>query len=303
MAVTITSPQSQVVKGGNITFSWTSNYPQTAYEILWRKKGESAWNTFGRVTSSTQSTQLNSNSFELFVEYHYAIVVYADNASSGSSIYNGSDHSAAYSLIVVPSSDSIYMKISTGQGMVEVPFYINEFDESTTKRPVARADGSGIQGSIAGIVNVDAANASNARVRFNGETRALAKDTNITFQPTGQSAYAYMQVRYSYSQNQTAYGYTKYTNTQYQRYQYSAYGSYRYTHNYTYWAYAYVYKRDPTTGKYYHYYKPYKASDWDYDYSYYRYYRYGYTRYNTYGYSRYTYYTTTTGYAYYTKYV
>lgn len=52
MAVSITVPNSRVVdRSGCVQVTWMPGYPQSAYEILYRRKGEESWNTFGRVES------------------------------------------------------------------------------------------------------------------------------------------------------------------------------------------------------------------------------------------------------------
>ena len=61
MAVNITSPQSAVIARGSFNLSWTHDYPQARYEILYRRKGETAWSTFGQVTSTQTNIQVNCN--------------------------------------------------------------------------------------------------------------------------------------------------------------------------------------------------------------------------------------------------
>ena len=101
MAVTITAPQSKVVGRGAVTLSWSPGYPQSSYEIQYREAGETAWSTFGQVSGSVPSVTMDLSMFEDFKLYHYRVVCYASNATSGTSTYNGSDFSAAYALMVV----------------------------------------------------------------------------------------------------------------------------------------------------------------------------------------------------------
>ena len=127
MAVAITAPASQVAgRSGGVRVAWEPEYPQSAFEILYRRKGEEAWDTFGRVASSASSVDLDLSVFEDFSEYHYRVVCYSDNAAQGSTIYSGSDSSAAYSLVVVPENRLAAVKIQYGDGMVEVPVYPDE---------------------------------------------------------------------------------------------------------------------------------------------------------------------------------
>lgn len=129
MAVTITAPQSKVVGRGAVTLSWSPGYPQSSYEIQYREAGETAWSTFGQVSGSVTSVTMDLSVFEDFKLYHYRVVCYASNTTSGTSTYNGSDFSAAYALMVVLANQVATMKIKYGDGMEEVPLY------SETTRP------------------------------------------------------------------------------------------------------------------------------------------------------------------------
>ena len=294
MAVTITSPQSQVVQRRTITISWTPEYPQSAYEILWRRKGDSAWNTFGQVTSNATSATLDLSNFTDFLEYHYAVVTYSNDATSGGSTYNGNDHSAGYSIIIVPGQFSGYLKIGNTTGMVEVPFY----NQDSSARPVVKTSNS----NTIGVVPLNEANATNAHIRVGSETKALAKDT-AAFAHTGQYAYAYMHI-VGY-ENVQYNGYymsgSGYYITGSGYYRYSASGSYRYKYygGMTYYS---VYR-----GTYKERYYYYRGVTTVYAYRYVRYYTwgqrayYGYRSqsYNYYGYRSYNTYAAYTSYALY----
>lgn len=121
MAVTITAPQSKVVGRGAVTLSWSPGYPQSSYEIQYREAGETAWSTFGQVSGSVTSVTMDLSVFEDFKLYHYRVVCYASNATSGTSTYNGSDFSAAYALMVVPANQVATMKIKYGDDMICEP--------------------------------------------------------------------------------------------------------------------------------------------------------------------------------------
>lgn len=124
MAVTILSPTSQLVdRSGGVTLSWQSDYPQSAYEVLYRRKGQTAWSTLGRVESAEHQTELDTTKFVDCVEYHYRVVCYAQEAvSDADTAYTGSDTSPAYSLILAPSAKAM-LKVRGSTGMVEVPLY------------------------------------------------------------------------------------------------------------------------------------------------------------------------------------
>lgn len=189
MAVTITAPQSKVVARGSVTLTWVAGYPQSSYEILYREKGQNAWSTFGKVVSTATSVTLDLSRFTDFIEYHYRVVTYADNVTSGSSMYSGSDTSAAYSIVVVPATRVASMKVRYGTGMEEVPLY------NTTNIPQRI---SSTNNRFGGLVDPSAANASKVKVQVNGSTKAVAKDT-ASFSDIGEYAHAYMNARYGYS--------------------------------------------------------------------------------------------------------
>ena len=133
MSVTITSPTSQLIKRtSGVTLSWESDYPQSAYEVLYRLKGDTAWSTFGKVVSSAQSMELEITSLKDCIEYHYRVIVYSDNSTnnSGSTYYSGSDSSAAYSLILAPDTSgylkelndvSTVFKVNVGDKILQAP--------------------------------------------------------------------------------------------------------------------------------------------------------------------------------------
>lgn len=126
MAVTILSPTSQLVdRSGGVTLSWQSDYPQSAYEVLYRRKGQTAWSTLGRVESAEHQTELDTTKFVDCVEYHYRVVCYAQGTESDAdTAYTGSDTSPAYSLILAPGAKAM-LKVRGSSGMVEVPLYDN----------------------------------------------------------------------------------------------------------------------------------------------------------------------------------
>lgn len=250
MAVAITAPASQVAgRSSGVRVAWEPEYPQSAFEILYRRKGAEAWNTFGRVASSAGSVDLNLSVFEDFSEYHYRVVCYSDNAAQGSTIYSGSDSSAAYSLVVVPENRLAAVKIQYGDGMVEVPVYPDE----TVTGGVKVALPSGERGEIP-LGDPDDALASGLRVSAGGAVKAALGAVG-RFADSGVKAGAYMAVksRYNYSYTNPTYTYAyrysstsavyyyaskySYTNpTYYYAYRYTAENPtyyYRYSYSYT----------------------------------------------------------------------
>lgn len=241
MAVTITSPQSKFVSrsdANSLTISWSCQYPQSAYEITYRQKGESAWSTFGKVTSTATSATINISNFNDFIEYHYRVISYAENKTSGSSVYNGSDTSAAYALMIVPDVQLGTLKVKYGDGMVEVPLY----------ESVQSPDKIKIQNRMTALIDQNLSASTPVRVRENGETKTLAKRPE-SLENTGQYAYAYMTQKQQFS---SSYTYYNYIGSNYTYYNYGGSGTYRYYFPYYtrytgyymtgyYWKYSYRY--------------------------------------------------------------
>lgn len=241
MAVTITSPQSKFVSRSNansLTISWSCQYPQSAYEIAYRQKGTSAWSTFGKVTSTATSATINISNFNDFIEYHYRVISYAENKTSGSSVYNGSDTSAAYALMIVPDVQLGTLKVKYGDGMVEVPLYESVQSPNKIK----------IQNRMTALIDRNLSASTAVQVQENGEIKTLAKQPE-TLENTGQYAYAYMTQKQQFS---SSYTYYNYVSSNYTYYNYGGSGTYRYYFPYYtryigyyltgyYWKYSYRY--------------------------------------------------------------
>ena len=246
MAVAITAPASQVAgRSGGVHVAWEPEYPQSAFEILYRRKGAEAWDTFGRVASSASSVDLDLSAFEDFSEYHYRVICYSDNAAQGSTIYSGSDSSAAYSLVVVPENRLAAVKIQYGDGMVEIPVYPDE----TVTGGVKVALPSGERGEIP-LGDPDDALASGLRVSAGGVVKAALGAVG-QFADSGVKAGAYMAVksRYSYSYTNPTYTYVyRYSST-------SAVYYYASKYSYTNPAYYYAYRYAETSPTYYYSYR------------------------------------------------
>ena len=231
MAVAITAPASQVAgRSGGVHVAWEPEYPQSAFEILYRRKGAEAWDTFGRVASSASSVDLDVSVFEDFSEYHYRVVCYSDDAAEGSTIYSGSDSSAAYSLVVVPENRLAAVKIQYGDGMVEVPVYPDEAVDGGVKVALP----SGTRGEIP-LGDTDDALASGLRVSAGGAVKAALGAVG-RFADSGVKAGAYMAVKSRYN-----YSYTNPTYTYAYRYS-SASAVYYYASKYSYTNPVYYYK-------------------------------------------------------------
>ena len=187
MAVTITAPQSAVVARGSVTLSWSPQYPQSAYEIMYRKKGDSAWSTFGQKSGSTTSVTMDLSKFVDFEEYHYRVVCYSNNATSGTTIYDGNDTSAAYSIIVVPANKVATMKTKYGSGMIEVPLY----NDASMTDAISVKMGDGTVGR-APLRNADSALATNLKVHT-AKGQKVALGNVPKFLVNSDYAYAYMR--------------------------------------------------------------------------------------------------------------
>ena len=239
--VAITAPNSQVIsRSGSARLAWTPEYPQSAYEILYRRKGEQAWNTCGRVASTANSAELDLSGFENFVEYHYRVVCYSEDAAEGTAIYSGSDSSPAYSLIVTPANRVAAMRVPCENEMVEVPVYAEEAADTSIRMALP----SGTPGTIA-VGDTDHALASAIRMDIDGEVKA-ALGSRGNFADSGVKAEAYMAVkeRYGYSYVNPAYTYYyqySYTNPTY---------TYNYQYSYTNPTYTYYYRYSYTNPTY-----------------------------------------------------
>lgn len=210
--VVITAPQSAVVPRGNVTLSWSPEYPQTAYEILYRRKGDTSWSTMGREVSSSTSVTLNLEHFENFLEYHYRVVCYSENTEVNATIYDGNDTSAAYAIVVVPANQVGQLRVQYGDGMVEVPIYE---DDNYTVLPKVNT-GSG--GTI-GVVENDEITASKIRVLDDSEKVMSLASSQANFVELHESNYAYMELtrnyQYYYEYNNTTEGTYTYTYNKY----------------------------------------------------------------------------------------
>lgn len=266
MAITITSPTAQVVnRNDGVTISWTTEYPSSSYEILWRVKGSEAWNTSGKVTSTETSATLDLSNFSDITEYHYRVVVYSDNSSKdgNTTIYSGNDSSAAYSLILVPDTKAILKIKGFTDTMVEVPIYDNLSDYDSF---INIGCGDGV-GQIP-LVDGNSAMRSNVKIGNGMQTLAdnspVCEDTNVD-----QSTYLAVRSKYSYLYS-TNYNYASnysYTSSYAYLYYYSLNNNTSKTYGYNdlatvndYYSYQYRYKTYAKDSDYYYYFYRYRLN-------------------------------------------
>ena len=249
MAVAITSPQSAVIARGKFTLAWTHTYPQAAYEVMYRKKGETAWSTFGRITGTATSITVDCSRFDDFVEYQYRVIVYSEYANTTETTYSGSDASAGYAFILVPDSMVGTMKVKYGDGMIEVPLYSTP---QSGKQTISIGENKKTQ-----LLNNDdslSGSRSKVKVRTNNETKSLPRSDKYLSDP-GVNSYKSMLARSTYYTTYTIPAYYKYVPAYYKytaspvdvKYSYTydtTYnykGNYRYDNTYTY-RYKYSYR-------------------------------------------------------------
>ena len=188
MAISITSPQSRVVaRAATLLIQWTSTYPYNAYEIQYRKASSTAWSTFGRVTSTETSASISLMGLEDGCEYHYRVVLYTTSATSGTNIYNGSQISMAYSLIVVPAAKLGTLKAKYGDKLVEVPVYADSNTQNELKVGVHGAQGHILVGS-----ETDPS-ASALKVEYPVSTDKATLNEQATFQYSGSPSATYIR--------------------------------------------------------------------------------------------------------------
>lgn len=223
MAVTITAPASRVAgRSGPLHVAWEAEYPQSAYEILYRRKGADTWSTFGRVEGTANSAEVDLDALEDFAEYHYRVVCYSEAAAEGDALYSGHDASAAYSLVVVPAQRLATARARYGGEMLEVPVYPEEAAVEGVR--VALEDGA------VGVIALGAPEdplASGLRLE-SGEGVRAALGEEARFLDSGVAAEADMAVsqRYRYSYAKPTYQYSY-------RYSYTK-PTYKYLYYYSY---------------------------------------------------------------------
>lgn len=268
MAVIVTAPQSRVLSRGACVVSWQPEFPQSRYEIQYRKKGVDSWSTLGVVTSGETSAQLDLDTFEDFQEYHYRVICYSDSAQSGDSFYSGSDASPAYSLVVCPAEAVHIMRVKYGDGMVEVPLY-----ESAGRAPRLRQE---TENGVCETSLIDPGDLMASELRFRVRDRVFAAPKKSATPPdpgvpgaedltvdvktptsynynylSSYSAYQYYTYRaynYKYLSSYSAYYYYQGTSYTYFTYKtryfngYYAHYAYHGTYRYLAWYGAYSYK-------------------------------------------------------------
>ena len=262
MGLLITNPQDAYALR-NTNVSWQEPGGQTAYELMYKLKSDSSWNTLGVVNSSNAYASLSGiydkveNSGYAFNEIHYRVKVYT-KTTSGNETTNGEWYSRAYNLIFKPETKAT-LKARKGEDTINIPLF-EKAVLATGKKLNANPDG--MRELSAPLVREDHPLKSGVKVEALGEVLDAASDTP-QFGATGIHGSAYMTVTGSY------YGYTDAT----------GYSTGYYNHNYV-------------VGPEY-------DQAWDsYYYIGYFYYVYSGAAYNYY--SQYTY-TTHTGYYYYTR--
>ena len=119
--VTITKPKSTYIKIGSSDDSiltWQSNISgQNAYEIMYRLRGASSWNTTGKTVGTGTSYDLKNicnllPGFEYFKEIEYKVRLYHSTSNTSGALI-GTDESDIYKLVFTGTPDS-YLKVNGG---------------------------------------------------------------------------------------------------------------------------------------------------------------------------------------------
>ena len=249
MAVTITFPTSQIVDRSNgFTVSWTSDYPQCAFEVLYRLKGDTAWNSFGRTESTAQTVTYDASGYPDCTEYHYRVIVYADKTTTddGETYYTGSDSSPAYSAIFVPNAQAT-MKVKGSTEMVEVPLY----EGLNWEEPVLKVNAGG-KYLQAAMVSRTSPIQSAVALHVGGVVRSPA-GKYATCEATGVDGETDLRVDQKYAYNYTYYVQYTYYYSGSALYYYTDSGTYSYTAQFvgtytynTYDSYRYIVRKQTT---------------------------------------------------------
>ena len=207
MSVYIESPRDAYVPR-NTTVSWRGAYDQTAYELMYKLKSESAWNTLGVVHSDSDSASLadicdrvERNGYS-FREIHYRVKVYTTTKEDEETT-TGVWYSDAYNLIFRPNERGKLM-VRNGIQTVEIPLYDHNILDSDSKLN-AKVNGDTVL--AAPLVNSDHPLKSGLRVGVSGMTMDAAAG-RPEFTETGIRANAYLSVYGSYYGYRMGTGYT-----------------------------------------------------------------------------------------------
>lgn len=110
LVVTIIRPKSAYLRMDkdqeDLTLEWSTNEEkQVAYEILYKRKEKTAWNTTGKIESNTTTFSLeklfNFIGKEHLVEFHYRVLLYYDR-TIGAENRTGKEYSDVYSIMFSP---------------------------------------------------------------------------------------------------------------------------------------------------------------------------------------------------------
>ena len=223
--VTITKPKSTYIKIGSSDDSiltWQSNISgQNAYEILYRLRGASSWNTTGKTVGTGTSYDLKNicnllPGFEYFKEIEYKVRLYHSTSNTSGALI-GTDESDIYKLVFTGTPDS-YLKVNGGGSY---PLFSN-VTNSGQKLKVRRTSSQTLQTPL-----IDTTNplATNVRIKVETGIKTIP-GTTPRFNPVSiANARGYWK--------QDAVGnYTYYTSYSYVNGYY--YSNYQYSYNYSY---------------------------------------------------------------------
>lgn len=180
MGVVITAPKSAYTTK-NATLSWQAITGQTGYQITWRLRGTTAWNTLGRVNSAYNSITLDPvyNAAEAsgysFKELEYRVIVYS-TTTSGSETINKTDYSDTFSLIFKPQNyGAVNLRYGTNPGDVQkYPVFATSDIKVEGTKMSKPSGGQGV------IPLVDSTHALAGKMKSKSKTGAIksaAKDT------------------------------------------------------------------------------------------------------------------------------
>ena len=197
MGLYIASPQDAYTLR-NTNVSWQGVTGQTGYELMYRLKSASAWNTLGVVNSANAYASLagicdkvESNGYA-FNEIQYRVKVYT-SVTNGGETTTGVWYSNACNLMFRPDTKAV-LKAKKGEGTINIPLYEKSVLASGKKLNAKAGDSTVL---AAPLVSTAHPLKSGVRLSVAGQTLDAAADTPV-FTATGIGSNAYMTVSGSY---------------------------------------------------------------------------------------------------------
>lgn len=180
MAITINSPKSGAAFKDTTTYiTWAAVSGQTAYELCYRRKGATTWQTLGKTTSTSNSVSIQTiaaqTGITTFTDYDYKVIIYSTVNNSLGTLVN-QEHSAAYKVVFIQetSKGTLNSQISA-TAKEEYGLYDNlGTRESTSQVNVAKDSRTILH---APLVSTDSSLAGKTTAKIGNEEKRIALKT------------------------------------------------------------------------------------------------------------------------------